>query len=430
MLEYKNTLDFAQQKDANDPLKLYRGKFYIPVINGIETIYFTGNSLGLQPKSTKNYIDKELDAWKNWGVEGHFLADKPWFKYHEFLTDKTARIVGALPSEVVVTHSLTTNLHLLMVSFYRPTSSRYKIVCEKKAFPSDQYALESQVKFHGFDPKDALIEVEPRAGEHIIRDEDVIEIINKHGDEIAMVMIGGVNYYTGQLFDIKEITKAGHKVGATVGWDLAHAAGNIKLKLHDWDIDFATWCSYKYLNSSPGGVSGMFVHQRHEFNPDLPRFAGWWGYDKATRFLMEPGFIPMKGAEGWQLSNAPILGMAAHLAALDIFDEIGMDKLCEKRDDLTAYMEFVIETISERCKEICTLEIITPKDKTKRGAQLSILAHGLGKNLFDYITEKGVIADWREPNVIRIAPVPLYNSYVDVYRFGQILEEGIKSVKK
>jgi kynureninase len=428
MSNYTNSLEFAKQKDANDSLKSYRDRFYIPVIDGIETIYFTGNSLGLQPKSTKDYINKELDAWKDWGVEGHFLAEKPWFKYHEFLTDKIAKIVGAQPKEVVVTHSLTTNLHLLMVSFYRPTKNRYKIICEKKAFPSDQYALESQVKFHGYAPEDALVEIAPREGEHVVRDEDVIKAINDCGDELAMIMIGGVNYYNGQLFDMKSITEAGHKVGATVGFDLAHAAGNINLKLHDWGVDFAAWCSYKYLNSSPGGVSGLFVHERHEFNPELPRFAGWWGYDKETRFLMEPGFVPMKGAEGWQLSNAPVLGMAAHLAALDIFDEVGMDKLCEKRDDLTAYMEFVINDVSDKCKDICTLEIITPKDKTKRGAQLSILAHGMGKSLFDFMTKKGVIADWREPNVIRIAPVPLYNNYEDVFKFGQILEEGIKSV--
>jgi kynureninase len=428
MSNFNNTLEFAKQKDANDSLNSYRDKFYIPVIDGIETVYFTGNSLGLQPKSTKEYINKELDAWKDWGVEGHFLAEKPWFKYHEFLTDKIAKVVGVLPKEVVVTHSLTTNLHLLMVSFYRPTKSRYKIICEKKAFPSDQYALESQVKFHGFTTDEALVEIGPRDGEHVVRDEDVLTAIKECGDELAMIMIGGVNYYNGQLFDMKAITKAGHEVGATVGFDLAHAAGNINLKLHDWGVDFAAWCSYKYLNSSPGGVSGMFVHERHEFNPELPRFAGWWGYDKDTRFLMEPGFVPMKGAEGWQLSNAPILGMAAHLAALDIFDEVGMDKLCEKRDDLTAFTEFVIEDISEKCKDICTLEIITPKDQTKRGAQLSILAHGMGKSLFDFMTKKGVIADWREPNVIRIAAVPLYNNYEDVFKFGQILEEGIKTV--
>jgi kynureninase len=430
MTNYINTLEFAKQKDNNDSIGAYREKFHIPVINGIETVYFTGNSLGLQPKSTKEYIIKELDAWSDWGVEGHFLAEKPWFKYHEYLTDKIANIVGAKPLEVVVTHSLTTNLHLLMVSFYRPTKSRFKIICESKAFPSDQYALESQVKFHGYTTDEALVEIEPREGEHTVRDEDVIAAIKDCGDELALVMIGGVNYYTGQLFDVKEITKAGHDVGAVVGWDLAHAAGNIDLKLHEWDVDFAAWCSYKYLNSSPGGVSGMFVHERHKFNPELPRFAGWWGYDKDTRFLMEPGFVPMKGAEGWQLSNAPILGMAAHLAALDIFDEVGMSTLCKKRDDLTAYLEFVIEQVADECKELCTLEIITPKDLSKRGAQLSILAHGLGKDLFDFMTEKGVISDWREPNVIRIAPVPLYNNYEDVYKFGVILKQGIIETKK
>lgn len=425
MTNYQRTLDFAKSMDVNDPLNAYRSKFYIPVINGIETVYFTGNSLGLQPKSTQGYIQKELDAWRDWGVEGHFLAEKPWFKYHEFLTNKTAKVVGALPSEVVVTHSLTTNLHLLMVSFYRPTEKRYKILCEKKAFPSDQYALESQLKFHGFDPNEALIEIEPREGEHTINQDDIIDLIQSNGDEIALIMIGGVNYYTGQLFDMKRITKAGHEAGCMVGFDLAHAAGNIKLALHDWEVDFAAWCSYKYLNSSPGGVSGMFVHQKHEYNPELPRFAGWWGYDKDTRFLMEPGFNPMRGAEGWQLSNAPILGMAANLAALDIFDEVGMAALVEKRDELTGYLEFIVNAISKSQNALCQLEIITPNNKSERGAQLSILAHGMGKDLFDFITEKGVIADWREPNVIRIAPVPLYNSYEDVFRFGEILEEGI-----
>lgn len=427
MTAYTRSIEFAKQKDQNDPLGQYRDQFYIPVINGIETVYFTGNSLGLQPKSTKAYIEKELDAWRDWGVEGHFLAEKPWFKYHEYLTEKTAKIVGALPSEVVVTHSLTTNLHLLMVSFYQPTKTRYKILCEEKAFPSDQYALETQVKFHGFEPEEALIQIGPRDGEHIILEEDILAAIEEHADEIALVMIGGVNYYTGQLFDMETITMAGHAIGAKVGFDLAHAAGNIAVKLHDWGVDFAAWCSYKYLNSSPGGVSGLFVHQNHEYNPNLPRFAGWWGYDKDTRFLMEPGFNPMRGAEGWQLSNAPILGMAAHLASLDIFDEVGMDNLVAKRDDLTAYLEFIINDISAQNESICNLEIITPKHKSQRGAQLSVLAHGMGKSLFDYITKKGVIADWREPNVIRIAPVPLYNSYEDVFRFGEILEEGIKA---
>lgn len=427
MVADKSSIEYAQEQDENDPLRAYREKFHIPVINGIETVYFTGNSLGLQPKSVKNYLDEELEAWKNWGVEGHFEAKRPWFSYHEFLTDKIARVVGAKPIEVVVTHSLTTNLHLMMVSFYQPKSERYKIICEEKAFPSDQYALESQARFHGYHPSDAIIEVGPRPGEHLIHEEDIVRAIEEAGDSLAMVMIGGVNYYSGQLFDMKRITEAGHKVGAYVGFDLAHAAGNVKLELNAWGVDFAAWCSYKYLNSSPGGVSGMFVHERHANNKELPRFAGWWGHDKDTRFLMEPGFNPMPGAEGWQLSNAPVLGMAAHLASLDLFDEVGMDALIEKRRKLTDYLEFVIEAISERNKDRCEFEIITPKEQERRGAQLSILSHGMGKTLFDAITKEGVIADWREPNVIRIAPVPLYNSFEDVYRFGAILEKAIQA---
>jgi len=425
MLAYKSSLDFAKEKDLNDHLRSYRDRFYIPVINGIETVYFTGNSLGLQPKSTKSYIDQELDAWKNWGVEGHFEAIKPWFDYHEFLSEKAAKIVGAKASEVVVTHSLTTNLHLLMVSFYVPTSSRFKILCEKKAFPSDQYALESQVRFHGYNPQDAIIEVAPRTGEHVIRLEDLLETIAQHGEEIALIMIGGVNYYSGELFDMEAITKAGHQVGAKVGFDLAHAAGNVKLKLNEWGVDFADWCTYKYLNSSPGGVSGMFVHERHANNKNLPRFAGWWGHDKSTRFLMEPGFNPIPGAEGWQLSNAPVLGMAAHLASLDIFDEVGMDALIAKRIDLTNYLEFLINDLTARKGDQCVFEIITPADPTKRGAQLSILLKGMGKSLFDKITKMGVIADWREPNVIRVAPVPFYNSFEDVFKFTACLEQAI-----
>ena len=422
---YNNSLEFSKEKDLQDPLKSYREKFHIPVINGIETIYFTGNSLGLQPITSKSYIDAELEAWKNWGVEGHFEAKKPWFAYHEFLTEKSAKIVGAKPLEVVVTHSLTTNLHLLMVSFYRPTEKRYKIICEKKAFPSDQYALETQARFHGYEPSDAIVEVGPREGEYLIREEDVLATIAEVGDELAMIMIGGVNYYSGQLFDMKTITDAGHAVGAIVGFDLAHAAGNVKLELNKWGVDFAAWCSYKYLNSSPGGVAGLFVHERHANDKTLPRFAGWWGHDKETRFLMEPGFNPMPGAEGWQLSNAPVLGMAAHLASLDIFDAVGMDALIEKRIGLTNYLEYLINDLSDRKGDQCSFEIITPKDPAKRGAQLSILAHGMGRPLFDALTKLGIIADWREPNVIRIAPVPLYNSYEDCYRFCESLENVI-----
>ena len=428
MSHFENSLAFAQSLDAKDPLKSFRDKFYFPTFHEKTVRYFTGNSLGLQPKSTKDYILEELDAWAEYGVEGHFLAKRPWFAYHENLTQKAANVVGALPIEVVVTHSLTTNLHLLMVSFYRPEKNgkRTKILCEAKAFPSDQYALESQVKFHGLDLAEHLVEVAPREGEQLIHEEDILAKIEELGDELALVMIGGVNYYTGQLFDMEAITKAGHAVGAIVGFDLAHAAGNINLKLHDWGVDFAAWCGYKYLNSSPGGVSGMFVHERHSYNPELPRFAGWWGYDKETRFLMQPGFNPMKGAEGWQLSNAPVLGMAAHLASLDIFEEAGMERIGEKRDLMTAYMEFVIDDISEKNKERCTFELITPRDKTKRGAQLSIMAKGQGKALFDALSAEGVVADWREPNVIRIAPAPLYNSYEDCYWFGQLLEKAIQ----
>ena len=424
-MNYHNTLEFAREMDAKDPLHSFREKFLFPTFHSENVVYFTGNSLGLQPKRAKQYIHEELEDWAKYGVEGHFMSRRPWFAYHENLTDYTAEIVGAKPKEVVVTHSLTTNLHLLMVSFYRPEGKRTKILCEAKAFPSDQYALETQVRFHGLDPKEHLVEIAPREGEHLIREEDIIEKINELGDELALVMIGGVNYYTGQLFDMKLITDAGHAVGANVGFDLAHAAGNINLKLHDWGVDFAAWCSYKYMNSSPGGVSGIFVHERHSNKPELPRFAGWWGYDKETRFMMEPGFVPMEGAEGWQLSNAPVLTMAAHLASLEIFHEAGMDRIGAKRDVLTAYLEYVINDVSERNKERCTFEIITPKEVAKRGAQLSIHVHGQGKGLFNKLTEFGVIADWREPNVIRIAPAPLYNSFEDCYRFGEYLEKSI-----
>ena len=426
MHQFENNIDFARQLDEQDPLKNFRDKFYFPTFHEKTVRYFTGNSLGLQPKTVASYIQQELEDWQKYGVEGHFMAKRPWFAYHENLTEKVAKIVGAKPIEVVVTHSLTTNLHLLMVSFYRPQGKRTKILCEAKAFPSDQYALESQVKFHGLNLAEHLVEVGPRAGEQLIREEDILSKIEELGDELALVMIGGVNYYTGQLFDMAAITKAGHSVGAIVGFDLAHAAGNINLQLHEWGLDFAAWCSYKYLNSSPGGVSGMFVHERHANKPELPRFAGWWGHDKSSRFMMEPGFKPMQGAEGWQLSNAPVLGMAAHLASVEIFEEAGMDRIGEKRDLMTAFLEFVIDDISERNKDRVSFELITPRDKTKRGAQLSIMAKGQGKALFDALSAEGVVADWREPNVIRVAPAPLYNSFEDCYWFGQLLEKAIQ----
>ncbi len=425
MAEFVNSLAAAQALDAADPLKSYRDRFYIPTFHEKPVRYFTGNSLGLQPKSAQTYVQQELDDWAKWGVEGHFHGKNPWFSYHEFLTEKAARVVGALPKEVVVTHSLTTNLHLLMVSFYRPAGTRTKILCEAKAFPSDLYALESQVRFHGLNPDVDLVALAPRDGEHLLREEDVLAKIAELGDTLAMIMIGGVNYYTGQLMDMPAITKAGHAVGAIVGFDLAHAAGNIHLKLHEWDVDFAAWCSYKYLNSGPGGVSGMFVHERFANRPDLPRFAGWWGYDKSTRFQMEPGFKPMEGAEGWQLSNAPVLSMAAHWASLEIYDEVGMERLNEKTVLLTGYLEFILDELTAKYQDQCRFEIITPREKTRRGAQLSILVHGKGKALFDALSANGVVADWREPNVIRVAPVPLYNSFEDVYFLGKYMEEAI-----
>ncbi len=423
-MKFENSLTFAQELDRQDPLASFRSRFHFPTFHNENPVYFTGNSLGLQPKMAATYIQEELNAWANFGVEGHFLAKRPWFSYHENLTNMAAKVVGALPIEVVITHSLTTNLHLLMVSFYRPSGKRVKILCEEKAFPSDQYALASQVAFHGL-PADTLVEVGPRSGEHLIREEDILQKIEELGDELALVMIGGVNYYSGQYFDLQKITAAGHAVGAVVGFDLAHAAGNVNLALHDWNVDFAAWCGYKYLNSSPGGVSGLFVHERHAHNKTLPRFAGWWGHNKEVRFQMEPGFDPIPGAEGWQLSNAPVLGMAAHLASLEIFEEAGMERIAQKRDQLTAFLAFLIEDVSVRNQEKCSFEIITPKNPSERGAQLSILAKGQGKQLFDRLTDLGVIADWREPNVIRIAPAPLYNSYEDCLRFAQYLERAI-----
>jgi len=425
-MTYENSLEFALKLDEQDELAGYRNKFHIPVIDGKETIYFTGNSLGLQPKSTIDYINTELQDWAKWGVEGHFNAKNPWFAYHEMFAEPVAKIVGAKEQEVVVMNNLTVNLNLLLVSFYRPTKERYKILCEAKAFPSDQYALEMQVKNAGLNPNDAIIEIAPREGERTIHNEDIINAIKEAGDSLACVMIGGVNYFTGQVFDMKSITEAAHQVGANCGFDLAHGAGNIDLKLHEWDVDFACWCSYKYLNSGPGGVSGVFINERHCNNTDLPRFAGWWGQEKETRFLMEKGFKPMKSAEAWQMSNAPVLTMAAHKAAIDIFEEVGMDKLLKKQRLLSGYLEFIVDDINSSLSESeKSLEIITPRNWEERGCQVSVIAHGYGKSLFDKLTEEGVISDWREPNAIRMAPVPLYNSFKDIYRFGEILTKAL-----
>ena len=422
---FESTLEFAKSLDQRDPLRSFREEFLFPDFHEKDLLYFTGNSLGLQPKNAQKYILEELEDWQKYGVEGHFISRRPWYSYHENLTDMMAEIVGAKPLEVVVTHSLTTNLHLLMVSFFRPEGKRTKIICEAKAFPSDQYAIESQLKFHGLGAEN-LIEITPRNGEFLIREEDIIAKINEIGDELALVMIGGVNYYTGQLFDMKSITTAGHSVGAKVGFDLAHAAGNVELSLNAWGVDFAAWCGYKYLNSSPGGVAGMFIHEKHAHNSTLPRFAGWWGHNKDTRFEMKPGFSPIPGAEGWQLSNAPVLGMAVQLASLEIFKKAGMGRVSEKRDLLTAYLEYIILGVSERNKTTCSFEIITPSEPAKRGSQLSMLVHGKGKELFEKLSKNGVVADWREPNVIRVAPAPLYTSFEDCYWFGKFLEDAIQ----
>ena len=422
-MTFENSLAFAQQLDAQDQLSHYQNEFSFPQVNGKKVIYFTGNSLGLQPKRAKTYVDEVMNDWANLAVEGHFYAEKPWWDYHERFANPLSKLVGAMPSEVTVMNTLTVNLHLLMVSFYRPTSKRYKIICEEKAFPSDQYLFQSQVRFHGYEPEDAIVEVKRRDGEHNIRLEDVLAKIEEVGDELALVLIGGVNYYTGQVFDMKTITEAGHNVGAYVGWDLAHAAGNIKLQLHDWQVDFAAWCSYKYMNSGPGNASGCFIHENHHANPELPRFAGWWGHNKERRFKMEPNFDPVQGADGWQISNLPILSLAPYLASVELFAEIGMEALIEKRNTITSYLEFVLHEIDREVKG--NFEIITPSNPSERGCQLSVFLHGEGRTLFDYLMKNGVIVDWREPNVIRLAPVPLYTSFEDIYHFGQILKRGI-----
>lgn len=425
---FENTREFAQSLDAKDDLNKYREEFIFPKVNGKQVIYFTGNSLGLQPKRTKSYVDEVMADWANLAVEGHFYADKPWWDYHERFAAPLSEIVGAKPTEITVMNTLTVNLHLLMVSFYRPTIKKYKIICEEKAFPSDQYMFQSQVDFHsktvGFDPKEALVEIKRREGEHNIRLEDILAKIEEVGEELALVLIGGVNYYTGQVFDMKTITEAGHKQGAYVGWDLAHAAGNIKLELNDWKVDFAAWCSYKYMNSGPGNASGCFVHEMHHNDTDLTRFAGWWGHNKERRFKMEPKFDPVRGADGWQISNLPILSLAPYLASVEMFAEVGMDKLIAKRDVLTSYLEFILHEIDKEL-DSAEFEIITPSNPQERACQLSVYLHGQGRELFDRLMKNGVITDWREPNVIRLAPAPFYCSFEDMYEFGQILKQAI-----
>jgi kynureninase len=411
--QFRTGEDFAAELDARDPLAHFRERFWIPKTkSGEECIYLCGHSLGLQPKTARAYIDEELTEWAALGVEGHFHARNPWMPYHRLLTQQTAALVGAEPAEVVVMNSLTLNLHLMMASFYRPRGQRHKILVEGGAFPSDQYAVKSQITFHGLDPATSLLELTPRKGESCLRDEDIIELIEREGASIALILLGGVNYATGQRFDLEEITKAGHKKGCIVGFDLAHAAGNVSLRLHDWGPDFAVWCSYKYLNGGPGCVAGCFVHARHAKAFQLPRFAGWWGHDEGSRFRMGPDFHPMTGAEGWQLSNPSILALAPLRASMEIFAEAGIEPLRAKSVLLTAYMEFLLKQM------LPDDSILTPTEPNRRGAQLSIRVPG-GRALCDRLTAEGVIGDWREPDTFRVAAVPLYNSHRDVYRFAQ-----------
>jgi kynureninase len=418
LMTYQNSLDYAKQLDQEDPISYLRNQFHIPRDkHGKEWLYFTGNSLGLQPKITSKYIEQELDDWANFGVEGHFEAKNPWLSYHELLTDTMAKVVGAKPIEVVVMNTLTTNLHLLMVSFYQPSKTKYKIIIEGDAFPSDRYAVQSQLSFHGFDPEEALIEWKPKEGKELLELEDLKSILDSQGDEVALLLIGGVNYYTGQYLDIKKIAELGHAKKCMVGIDLAHGAGNIQPNLHDSSIDFAAWCTYKYLNSGPGSLSGLFVHEKHAQRKDLPRFAGWWNHNKETRFNMRQPFDVMEGAEGWQLSNPPILSMAAIKASLDIFEKVGMDVLVKKSKKLTGFFEYLVNEIASD-----TIEIITPTNPNERGCQLSLQVKNADKNLHKKLTENNIITDWREPDVIRCAPVPMYTSFEDVYHMVTILE--------
>lgn len=416
---YKNNLAFAVKKDQEDPLKNYRKEFLIPTNNeGDELIYLCGNSLGLQPKKTSNYLQQELNDWAKFGVEGHTDAKHPWLPYHEFLTNSMAKIVGAKPSEVVIMNSLTTNLHLMMVSFYQPKKSKYKIVIEGDAFPSDKYAMESQLKFHGYDANDGLILWKPREGEELCRFEDLERIMQEQGDEIALLMIGNTNYYSGQLYPLKKITELGHKYNSLVGFDLAHGVGNIQPNLHETGADFAVWCTYKYLNSGPGSLGGCFVHERHANNPNLNRFAGWWGHNKQTRFNMRHEFDVLSGAEGWQLSNPAILSMAAIRASLDLFEKAGFDTIIKKSKTLTGFLEYLINDLNDE-----RISIITPANPEERGCQLSIQVKSANKELHTQLTKRGVVSDWREPDVIRVAPAPLYNSYQDVFEFVQRLKK-------
>lgn len=423
LFEFDITKDFAASMDARDPLAAYRERFYIPQAPvGRDSIYLSGHSLGLQPKSTRAYIEQELHDWETLGVEAHFRAHSPWAPYHELLAESTARLVGAFPGEVVVMNSLTVNLHLMLVTFYRPTAERNKILIEANAFPSDQYAVKSQLRYHGYDPAVSLLQIAPRPGETSIHTEDIEKRIQTKGDSITLVLLGGVNYFSGQAFECARIAEAAHARGCFVGFDMAHAAGNLRLQLHDWNADFAVWCSYKYLNAGPGAVAGCFVHERNARNPGLPRFAGWWGHDKQTRFRMGPDFQAIPSAEGWQLSNPPILSMAALRASMEIFDEVGMDRLRSKSELLTGYLEFLLD--QERSDKF---SIITPRNPSHRGAQLSLRLSRGDRAVCETLASQGVICDWREPDILRVTPVPLYNSFSDVFMFVEKFRAAIQA---
>ncbi|MCJ0743283.1 kynureninase [Pedobacter montanisoli] len=425
---FENNIAFARSLDAQDSLAEMRSEFLFPEQNNKPFIYLCGNSLGLQPKVAKEVLQRQLDNWKNLAVEGWFDGQEPWMFYHKELKKLMAPIVGASPAEVCPMNTLTVNLHLLMVSFYQPKGKKYKIIMEAGAFPSDQYAIESQVRFHGFNADDAIIEVKPREGEYILRTEDIVKTIKEHGNEIALVLFGGINYFTGQWFDMQAITVAGHSIGAKVGFDLAHAAGNVPLKLHDWDVDFACWCSYKYQNSGPGGISGIFVHEKHFSDTNLHRFAGWWGYNESKRFKMEKGFIPEAGADGWQISCTQVMPMALYHESLTLFEKAGfMDALRNKSKTLTSYLFYIINEANKELGEE-QYKIITPQNEEDRGAQVSIIAKANGKVIFDHLVANHVLGDWREPNVIRLSPVPMYNSFEDIYRTGELLLAVARSI--
>ena len=433
-LNFENSASFAASLDEADELRRFRRQFSIPEKDGKHVLYFTGNSLGLMPDRARKMVEEELRKWGAYGVDGHFEGQRPWFTYHELSKEGLASLTGSKPAEVVAMNNLTSNLHLMMVSFFRPDKKRFKIIMEAGAFPSDQYAVESQLRFHGLDPNKALIEIQPREGEFILREEDIIETIERNGKETALVLLSGVQYFTGQKFNLGAITEAAHKAGALAGFDLAHAIGNVELNLHDDEVDFAVWCTYKYLNSGPGSVSGVFVHERHGDNPDIPRFAGWWGHDQDSRFMMKKGFIPMHGADGWQLSNVNVLGTAGHIASLQVFADAGWKRLLQKAKLLHAYLRFLLEDISSIYP---AYSIITPADDDQHGCQVSLHFPKQGRQIFRFLSENGVVADWREdnlvsdqqaerPGVVRIAPVPLYNSFRDIYQFSVLLRKGLE----